>query len=65
MKKKLIICMGKSENKKKMSDDELFWSKNNGKNIRYRKRIQNEKEAREAYEDGLKQVEENGSEQHQ
>jgi hypothetical protein len=48
--------MTKPENKKTTHDDKLWWSQNNGKNIRYRKRLQNEREAKEMYEDGLKEL---------
>lgn len=39
-------------------DDDSPLSKNNGKHIRYRKRLQQEREIREAYEDGMRQLEE-------
>jgi len=50
--------MTKPENKKTIpkEQDNLWWSNNNGKNIRYRKRLQNEREAKEVYEDGLKEL---------
>lgn len=51
--------MTKPETKKTThnKEDELWWSKNNGQNVRYKKRLQDEREAKEMYEDGLRELE--------
>lgn len=54
--------MGKSE-KKKLDDDSVF-SKNNGEHIKYRKRLIEDKEARMAREDALRDMAEEDERQH-
>lgn len=49
-----------SKNKTIPDEDDRFWSKNHGESIKYRKRLVEEKEARQHREDALKEIEEGG-----
>lgn len=47
-----------TKQQKKTPEDERWDSKNHGQSVRYLKRKQHERDAKERYEDGLKQLNE-------
>jgi len=48
-----------TKQQKKTPEDERWDSKNHGQSVRFLKRKQDERKAKELYEDGLKQLKEN------